>query len=53
MKLAGDPDNPLRIRDDASADEPRVEIMKHLSILTENGVLDLEALPAPKRRIAN
>ena len=47
MKLAGDPNSPLRIRDDASADEIRAEIMKRLAVLTSAGLIDLEALPAP------
>ena len=50
MKLAGDPNSPLRIRDVASADEIRAEIMKRLAVLTSAGLIDLvdlEALPAP------
>jgi hypothetical protein len=47
MKLAGDPNSPLRIRDDASADEIRAEIMKRLAVLTSAGLIDLQALPAP------
>jgi hypothetical protein len=53
MKLAGDPNSPLRIRDDASADEIRAEIMKRLAVLTSAGLIDLQALPAPKGGIAN
>jgi hypothetical protein len=53
MKLAGDPNNPARIRDDASLEELRAEMMKHLGILIEGGLIDLEALPAPNRGIAN
>jgi hypothetical protein len=53
VKLAGDPNNPVRIKDDATADELRAEIMEKLAILREAGVIDLEALPPPKRRIAN
>jgi hypothetical protein len=30
MKLAGDPNNPVRIRDDATADELRAEITLHI-----------------------
>ena len=51
MKLAGDPNNPLRIRDDATADELRAEIIKHLGVLIEGGIIDLEELSALKRRI--
>ena len=47
VKLAGDPHSPLRIRDDASADEIRAKIMERLAVLTSAGLIDLEALPAP------
>ena len=53
MKLAGDQNSPVRFKDDASAAELREEIMKRLEILTSAGLIDLEALPAPKRKIAN
>jgi hypothetical protein len=53
MKLAGDPNNPLRIRDDATADELRAEIMKHLNVLVEGGIIDLEELLALKRPTVN
>jgi hypothetical protein len=53
MKLAGDPNNPVRIRDDASLEELRAEMHKHLNILIEGGLIDLEALPLPKRGIPN
>jgi hypothetical protein len=53
MKLAGDPNNPARIRDDASLEELRAEMHKHLNILIEGGLIDLEALPLPKRGIPN
>ena len=46
-KILGDPNSPLRIRDDASADEIRAEIMKRLAVLTSAGLIDLQALPAP------
>jgi hypothetical protein len=41
------------LKDDATADELREEIMRHLGVLIDGGVLDLEELLAPKRRIAN
>ena len=53
VKLAGDPNNPVRFKDDASADELRQEVMRRLGILAEAGVIDLAALPAPKGGIAN
>jgi hypothetical protein len=53
MKLAGDQNNPVRIRDDATLEELRAEMMKHLGILIEGGLIDLEALPVPNRGIAN
>ena len=54
VKLAGDPINPARFKDDATADELRAEIMKRLTALSEAGVLDLEALPVgPEDGIGN
>ena len=53
MKLVGDPNNPVRIRDDASMEELRAEMMHHLGILIDGGLIDLEALPAPNRGVAN
>jgi hypothetical protein len=53
MKLAGDPNYSGRISDDATLEELRAETMKHLGILIEGGPIDLEALPAPNRGIAN
>jgi hypothetical protein len=47
VKLAGDPNNSVRFKDDASADELRAEIMKRISELSRAGYLDLAALPAP------
>ena len=47
MKLAGDPNNPVRFNDNATADELRAELMKRLEILTSAGLIDLQALPAP------
>jgi hypothetical protein len=53
VKLTGDPNNPMRIRDDATADELRAEIMKHLKVLGEGGTIDPEELSTPKRRTVN
>jgi hypothetical protein len=53
MKLAGDPNSPVQIRGDATLEELRAEMMKHLGILIEGGYIDLEALLAEKRRTAN
>ena len=53
MKLAGDPNNPARFKDDATADELRAELMKRLAVLTSAGLIDVQALPAPKGGIAN
>jgi hypothetical protein len=53
VKLAGDPNNPVRFKDDATADELREEVMRRLALLSEAGVIDLQALPAPKRKITN
>ena len=41
VKLAGDPNNPARFKDDATADELRAELMKRLEILTSAGLIDL------------
>jgi hypothetical protein len=53
VNLAGDPNNPVRFKDDATTDELRAEIMRRLGVLQEAGVLDLTALPTPKRGVAN
>jgi hypothetical protein len=53
MKLAGDPNNPVRIKDDATLKELRADMMKHLGILIDCCLVDLEALPVPNRGIAN
>ena len=53
VKLAGEPNNPLRVFDNATTDELRAEVMKHLCRLIEGGVIDLEALPVPNGGIAN
>jgi hypothetical protein len=53
VKLAGDPNNPVRFKDDASADELRAEVMKHIARLSDAGVIDLTALPMPDGGIAN
>jgi hypothetical protein len=45
VKLAGDPSNRLRMMDNATAEELKAEIMRHLRILAP--VLDLEALIEP------
>jgi hypothetical protein len=53
VKLAGDPNNPMRIKEGATLEELRAEMHKHLNILIEGGYVDLEALLAEKRRTAN
>src|SRR5271154_4001448 len=47
VKLPGDPNSPARFKENATADELRAEIMKHIALLSDAGVIDLEALPAP------
>jgi hypothetical protein len=44
VKLAGDPNNPARFKDDATADELRAELMKRVKILVSAGLIDLKAL---------
>jgi hypothetical protein len=51
LKLAGDPTNPVRIHDDASIEELRAEVMKHLKRLAP--VLDLKSLMPPAHGSAN
>jgi hypothetical protein len=53
VKLASDPNNPIRMLDSATTEELRAEAMKHLGILTEAGILDLEALPLPNGGTTN
>jgi hypothetical protein len=53
MKLAGDPNNPARFKDDATADELRAELMKRLRLLVSAGLIDLKALPVPDVGTAN
>ena len=51
VKLAGDPNNPARFRDDASIEELRAEVLKHLQRLAP--VLDLKSLVPPADGDAN
>jgi hypothetical protein len=51
VKLAGGPNSPLRVKDDATRGELMKEIRHHLSVLTGNGVLDYEALMAGRSSI--
>ncbi len=53
MKLAGNPNNPVHFRDDATADELRAEIMKRIATLQDAGLIDLKALPPPHGGVAN
>lgn len=50
VKLAGDPNNPVRFSDDASIEELRAEVLKHLERLAP--VLDLPALEVRPTGIA-
>jgi hypothetical protein len=53
VKLAGDPNSPIRFKDDATADELRAELTKRLRILVSAGLIDLKALPLPDAGIAH
>ena len=53
VKLAGDPNNPARFKDDATADELRAELMKRIVTLQDAGLIDLKALPPPHGGTAN
>ena len=46
-KIPGDPNNPARFKDDATADELRAELMKRIVTLQDAGLIDLKALPPP------
>lgn len=49
VKLAGDPNNPMRLKDAATVDELRAEIMRRMGeLVSAAGILDLSALPSPK-----
>ena len=53
VKLAGDPNSPVRFKDDATADELRAELTKRLRLLVSAGLIDLKALPLPDAGIAH
>ena len=53
VKLAGAPSNAVAFKDDATADELRAEVMRHIARLVDAGAIDLKALPAPDGEIAN
>jgi hypothetical protein len=53
VKLAGDPNSPVRFKDDATAEELRDEIMRRVALLRDDGLIDLEALPPPNGGIGN
>jgi hypothetical protein len=53
MKLAGDPNNPVRFKDDATADELRAEMMKRIAAMRDAGLIDLAALPPPNGGVGN
>jgi hypothetical protein len=52
-EAGGAPSNAVPFKENATADELRAEVMRHIALLSDAGVLDLEALLASKRRIAN
>jgi hypothetical protein len=53
MKLAGDPNKPVRFKDDATAEELRAEMMRRIAEMRDAGVIDLTALPPPNGGIGN
>jgi hypothetical protein len=53
MKLAGDPNNPVRFKDDATAEELRAEMMRRIAAMADAGIIDLAALPAPNGGTGN
>jgi hypothetical protein len=52
-RILGDPNSPVDIKDNATADELRAEIMKRIEILVSAGLIDLKALPMLDGGIAN
>jgi hypothetical protein len=52
MKLAGDPNNPARFKDDGTAEELRAEMMRRIAAMADAGIIDLTALPPPNGSIA-
>ena len=44
----GDPNSPLRIKDDATAEELRAEVMRHTARLTDAGMIDLAGVAGPE-----
>jgi hypothetical protein len=48
VKLAGDPNNPVHFKDDATADELRAEINRRLTVLQKAGIIELQPLQAPE-----
>jgi hypothetical protein len=46
-KDACDPNNPVRFKDDATADELRAEMMMRIAAMADAGIVDLTALPPP------
>jgi hypothetical protein len=45
-KLAGDPNNPVHFKDDATSKELRAEIERRLNVLQAAGIIELKPLPA-------
>jgi hypothetical protein len=45
-KLAGDPNNPVHFKDDATSEELRAEIERRLNVLQAAGIIELKPLPA-------
>jgi hypothetical protein len=52
MKLAGDPNNSASFKDDARADQLSEEIIRHLRMLVDGGILDVEAMSASNSELA-
>jgi hypothetical protein len=53
MKVACDPNNPVRFKDNATAEELRAEMMRRIAELSEAGIIDSTALPAPNGGTGN
>jgi hypothetical protein len=52
VKLAGEPNNPVRFKDDATADELRAEVLRQLGMPIDGGIIDFAPLEASDSELA-
>ena len=53
IKLIGDPNAVSTFKPNATAEELRVELARRVAAMRDAGLIDLEALPPPERKVAN